>query len=403
MINSKGISIYAKNWLYVSITVCLSSIFGLLFTGTIIKVENQKLHTFSLPSEIGIEKTEDDVTVMFEIPVRSDGVKNCWQSDEWWGSQYDIYLNNNSKAVIKNWNIKMTVPDGARIDSSWNGTYSHDGNVISITRLSDVMNESIQPGSNIKVGFVLYTLSLLEKSLFVVECNFVTAYTDSPVFKTFEILLIFSLLGVVICILLYVLLKKQDEMSDQKINELMRLCASFIDTRDEYTRMHSSHVAAYSKYLAKELGYDSAFQKKIFSLGMLHDLGKVMISRDILCKPGKLDNEEWSEMKRHTTYGADIVKDFDLIEGVREAALFHHERYDGKGYMAGLSGEDIPLEARIICVADSFDAMATDRAYRPKLSKEVIVEELKKGKGSQFDPKIADAMIHLIENGEIKC
>lgn len=167
--------------------------------------------------------------------------------------------------------------------------------------------------------------------------------------------------------------------------------------------MHSAHVAEYSKQIAKVMGKDAEFQEHIFFLGMLHDIGKVLIPREILCKAARLDDEEWEEMKLHTLYGAEVLEDFNGVENIREAALYHHERFDGNGYIFGLKGEEIPLEARIICVADAFDAMATDRSYRKHLSKEKILEELEKARGLQFDPEVADAMIKLINTNEIPC
>lgn len=161
--------------------------------------------------------------------------------------------------------------------------------------------------------------------------------------------------------------------------------------------MHSSHVGLYSKKIAEELGYDEDFQKTIYYMGMMHDVGKVLIPREILCKNGKLDDSEWEEMKKHTVYGANILEDFNAVPGIQEAALYHHERFDGNGYPTGLKGEEIPIYARIICVADSFDAMNTNRSYRKRLSDQIILEELQKNKGSQFDPKIADAMIKLLK------
>lgn len=107
-------------------------------------------------------------------------------------------------------------------------------------------------------------------------------------------------------------------------------------------------------------------------------------------------NEKTHSLRRES------LKDFKEIENVTKVALYHHERFDGKGYMEGLKGEEIPLEARIVCVADSFDAMATDRAYRPHLPRNIIISELEKGKGTQFDPKIAQAMLNLISTGKIK-
>ena len=121
----------------------------------------------------------------------------------------------------------------------------------------------------------------------------------------------------------------------------------------------------------------------------------------ILGKPGKLTDEEFEIIKSHTVRGGEILSSFKSLKNVGEGALYHHERYDGKGYPEGLAGEDIPLIARMICVADSFDAMNTNRVYRKKLSKEGILEEIERNKGRQFDPEIADIMLRLIRDGRI--
>lgn len=133
----------------------------------------------------------------------------------------------------------------------------------------------------------------------------------------------------------------------------------------------------------------------------MHDCGKISIPITILQKKDKLSDDEYEEIKKHTIYGDRMLRDFNSIEGINLGALYHHERYDGKGYPKGLSGEDIPKIARIICVADSLDAMNSDRVYRSKLSKDVIMKELIDNKGKQFDPEIIDCLIKLIDNGEI--
>ncbi|MBQ6257649.1 MAG: HD domain-containing protein, partial [Clostridia bacterium] len=119
---------------------------------------------------------------------------------------------------------------------------------------------------------------------------------------------------------------------------------------------------------------------------------------NILGKPGKLTDEEFQIIKSHTVRGGEILDHFKSLEGVNEGALYHHERYDGKGYPKGLAGEDIPLIARIICVADSFDAMNSNRVYRKKLTKEYILNEIESNKGRQFDPAVADVMLKLLRN-----
>ena len=348
------------------------------------------------PSSLG----KLDVTM--EIPIRSDGVKNCWQEDNGsWGSQYDIYIHNETDFPFVDWTLNMTVPKESRIDSSWNGEYVNNGTTITIRGSSPAFTAIAPAHNNVKLGFVLYTDELLTTSDFYLSGKFYHNPAKDKLFIFATSLFSVAFIVFVISVILFYLVEKQSKIDNEKIESLLRLCARFIDVRDEYTKMHSSHVGLYSKKIAEELGYDEDFQKSIYYMGMMHDVGKVLIPREILCKPSKLNDEEWFEMKKHTLYGADILEGFTMVDGIQAAALYHHERYDGKGYPKGLKGEEIPIQARIICVADSYDAMHTDRSYRVKLENSVILAELEKNKGTQFDPKVADAMIKLLKENVI--
>ena len=400
----KKIITRVKVWIKVSLAFAVIGLAGLLSVKIVIDIENSKLLHFENKMICGLQPETDRVNVTYLIPVRSDGQKNCWQQDDGsWGAQYDFYISNNTSATVKQWCLNLSLSDNARIDSSWNGVFIQNEGNVSVTSTEEASNTEIIPTGNVKVGFVLYTDELLDSIDFTLVCKLYKNFFENFWFVFFLCLSGLSLLTFAVCVILYFLLKKQSAASDAQIMELIKLCARFIDTRDQYTRMHSAHVAEYSKQIAKVMGKDAEFQEHIFFLGMLHDIGKVLIPREILCKPARLDDEEWEEMKLHTLYGAEVLEDFNGVENIREAALYHHERFDGNGYIFGLKGEEIPLEARIICVADAFDAMATDRSYRKHLSKEKILEELEKARGLQFDPEVADAMIKLINTNEIPC
>jgi len=172
--------------------------------------------------------------------------------------------------------------------------------------------------------------------------------------------------------------------------------AAAVDTKDIYAKGHSNRVAEYSKMIAERAGYTPARQDEIFIMGLLHDAGKIGIPDGVLNKPGKLDEEEFEIIKKHSLKGYAILKNIEENPKLAEVAKCHHERYDGAGYPSGLKGEDIPEEARIIAVADAYDAMSSDRSYRARLSKEEIIDELKNCSGGQFDPKFADIMIAII-------
>ena len=173
--------------------------------------------------------------------------------------------------------------------------------------------------------------------------------------------------------------------------------ADAIDAKDNYTNGHSGRVAIYSKEIAERYGYDEKKQEKIFMMGLLHDVGKIGVPDELINKPGKLTDEEFSRIQKHPAIGSKILSNIKEMPELAAGAKWHHERYDGKGYPEGLSGEDIPEEARIIAVADAYDAMASNRSYRGALPQEVVRSEIEKGKGNQFDPTFADIMLEMID------
>lgn len=179
--------------------------------------------------------------------------------------------------------------------------------------------------------------------------------------------------------------------------QIVSSLAAAIDTKDDYTKGHSNRVAYYSKMLAKRLGYSDARQEELYMMGLLHDVGKIGIKDDVLNKPGKLTDKEYEIIKAHSIMGAHILENIDTNPRIALVAKHHHERFDGTGYPGGLKGNDIPEEARIVAVADAYDAMSSNRSYRKLLPQNVIREELENGRGTQFDPVIADIMISFID------
>lgn len=193
------------------------------------------------------------------------------------------------------------------------------------------------------------------------------------------------------------LAKNKIEMGNQTILAIART----VDAKDVNTSHHSQRVAEYSVMIARELGMSEEECENLRKIALLHDIGKIGVADSVLNKPGRLDDEEYAIMKSHVEIGAEILKDFTLVDNVWEGALYHHERYDGKGYVSGLKGEEIPINARIIGIADAFDAMTANRVYRKKLDFQVVLEELRKGRGTQFDPKCVDILLRLIQEGKI--
>jgi hypothetical protein len=191
------------------------------------------------------------------------------------------------------------------------------------------------------------------------------------------------------------------ERDNEIIQEAIETFTGFIDAKDPYTNGHSSRVAEYTKSIAAEMGFSGEELDRVYYIALLHDCGKIGVPDNILKKPDRLNDDEFKEIKSHTIRGGEILSNFKSLKDVGEGALYHHERYDGKGYPEGKAGEDIPLIARMICVADSFDAMNSNRVYRKKLTPENIREEIEKNKGKQFDPKIADIFLRLLKEGKI--
>jgi len=178
---------------------------------------------------------------------------------------------------------------------------------------------------------------------------------------------------------------------------VVQTLAEAIDAKDKYTNGHSTRVAKYSREIARRYGYTTKQQEEIYMMGLLHDVGKIGIPDSMINKPGKLTAEEYEIIKTHSRVGARILRKIEEMPKLVEGARWHHERYDGKGYPDGLIGESIPEEARILAVADAYDAMSSRRSYRDILPQEKVREEIINGKATQFDPAFADIMLTIIE------
>lgn len=177
--------------------------------------------------------------------------------------------------------------------------------------------------------------------------------------------------------------------------EALRL---LVDAKDLYTRGHSDRVSYYAVKLAEKVSSDKEFVKRVRVAGLLHDIGKIGVSDAVLSKPERLSEEEFSEIRKHPGMGANILSCMEMFSNTGEIVCAHHERYDGTGYPRRLKGEEIPLEARIIAIADAFDAMMSDRHYRKKLSFEAAVSQLEEGRGAQFDGRLVDAFKEVLRD-----
>jgi len=197
------------------------------------------------------------------------------------------------------------------------------------------------------------------------------------------------------------MVKEKTGQVEQLSFEIISTIAGMIEAKDSYTKGHSVRVAEYSALIARELNWSEEEIQNLKYIALLHDIGKVGIPDNILNKPGKLTDNEFNIIKSHTTLAGDILKDIQTITDVDAGAKYHHERYDGKGYPGGLSGEDIPVVARIIGIADAYDAMNSKRVYRDALAKKEIRNEIVNGSGTQFDPIFADIFLRLLDEGRL--
>lgn len=184
---------------------------------------------------------------------------------------------------------------------------------------------------------------------------------------------------------------------DELFLSSIRAIVEAIDAKDPYTKGHSARVVEYALLIGEGMNLDKEILKDLELSAVLHDVGKIGIPDKILSKPGLLTEEEYAYMKKHPELGAEIVEPIKKLKKLVPNILHHHEKYDGTGYPAGLKGDKIPLGARIIAIADSFDAMTSDRPYRPRMETKIALQEIKNHRRTQFDPELASVFIKNIE------
>ena len=195
--------------------------------------------------------------------------------------------------------------------------------------------------------------------------------------------------------------------SEKMTQATFQTIAGTIDAKDEYTGGHSERVGEYAAKIATWMAETYSFTDddiaRIRQIGLMHDIGKIGVPDSVLNKKGRLTDEEYNLMKQHTVIGSDILKNIEDVAGLRDGVRHHHERYDGKGYPDGLKGDEITPFARILCIADSFDAMTSDRVYRGRLTREQVLDEIEKNRGTQFSPEVADTVLAMIKDGLLEC
>lgn len=353
---------------------------------------------FTIEFQEESRKEEKNVHAAFTIAKKWDDFDDNGKACV--GAQYDGIVRNNMDVTCTNWQLVIKLPKELRIDSSWNGKYTVSEEEILV--IPDKERNTIEPGGNVTIGFVGYSFWPMN----LTDLVFV-GYRDIPFmdYAGVQVVLFAGMLWVfaVIAYTLMQLRLKQVEAKREKderiIEQMMNMFAGLIDTKDEYTKGHSARVAHYAKEIARRMQLGEEEVKKIGYIAMLHDCGKIGIPDQVLQKPESLTGEERTLIEEHTIMGGKVLENFTAIDGLKDGALYHHERYDGTGYPFGLKGNEIPFYARIIGVADSFDTMNSDRVYRNRLTTQQILEELKQNSGTQFDPEIVKYMIEMIQDG----
>ena len=351
--------------------------------------------------EITVVQTVDDTKNKRDLYVEMPIVKS-WNDSGFHANQYSATLYNNTYNNVKDWSITLSFPNNAKVNDSWNISLyeNEDGTVTIINTPNQGFNDIIEPKEFITFGFILFSNSDEEITDFVIKATPEAKITDYPLYYILLFMIFINIVFLSINIAVVIKdhqYKVRTEHDRKIIIQSMKTFTNFIDAKDKYTRGHSIRVGFYTKKIAEKMDFDEDELDNIYYIALLHDVGKINISDSILNKPGKLDEEERNIIETHTTNGAQILKDFNSVPHIVEGARYHHERYDGKGYPEGLAGENIPLVARIICVADAFDAMNSDRCYRKAYPMERIIKELKEGAGKQFDPEVVKVMLGLIE------
>lgn len=320
------------------------------------------------------------------------------------GAQYNGVITNNTSYKFGNWILHISVPsEYIALDSSWNGNYLIGKECITVE--PDKYINTIPVGEFKTFGFVMYADTKYSLEDISLKGYRVTNIYDYAIFWILSVLTVVWISSFIVFNYMNIRLyriRRQNEIDEYIISQTMETFASFIDAKDTYTNGHSVRVSEYTKKLAQKMGMGKDEIKRLGYIALMHDCGKMGIPDKVLNKPEKLTSDEMMVIESHTVVGGRIMEKFSAIEGIRDGAMYHHERYDGNGYPVGLKGEEIPLYARIIGVADSFDAMNSDRCYRRHLSRAVILKELRDNAGTQFDPKIAEIMIKLIEDGDIQ-
>ncbi|MBE5870587.1 MAG: HD-GYP domain-containing protein [Lachnospiraceae bacterium] len=428
-------------------------VFLLLLTGIILFLFMRYCYrTSQYNKEVHTVKAGESTEGLQITLERRKGGTNLWTYEtggrELTGEIFELCAANYSTCAVLNWTAKIVVEKECFLNTVWNGTVEihqfRDGSerkqdldlnnidprVIQLECLETepLVLISLQPGDYLiyhpsadkgessipgmeravrdcKAGLLFYHEGELVFTKACAEYHLHKRLSQGREFMCFLLFFAFWMIFIVICIFRNYYTKFiQSQLSIRELlmTESLMVFSNFVDAKDSYTSGHSKRVALYSRMIAQELGMSENECKNVYYIALMHDCGKCKIPDEILNKPSKLTKEEFEVIKSHTTEGAKMLEGFSFIEGFQQGALCHHEKYDGSGYPNGLKGEEIPFIGRLICVADSYDAMASKRIYRDALSKDTIREEFIKNSGKQFDPQIIEVFLRLMDQESFK-
>ena len=337
--------------------------------------------------------------------MRIDIEQDVWLNNAWCGS-FEIHQGDNTQIL----DLRSVNPDKIileKLDDKDILIPLHKGDYIVYIPSEKEYETTIFPNGYKEIGFIIYTLQgvpALDFNKVSINCEVASEYDTKIAVRfliTIGVIWLISAVALVVFMIQMSNSEKAIEKEQALVEQTMRTISSFVDAKDEYTAGHSNRVASISKILAKRMGYKDEELRQVYYCGLLHDSGKVGIPDGILNKPGKLTEDEFQMIKTHSIIGCQMLERLSLVPMAATAARNHHERYDGAGYPDGLKGEEIPEVARILCVADAFDAMSTTRVYRKAMDREYIMGQFEIYRGTQFDPNIVDVFFKAVEDGEI--
>ena len=424
--------------------VCGVLILALIVIFSVFAVHCHNVDAYNKETHVITGNGRDDNDVSVDVHERGQSTDTWDKQDAELGVTlkgviYEATIENDAKNQLTDWTLTVNIDEECFINNAWCGVVeihqlSGDTEKVQSLNLRNCDHDSIEldhhisgndimielePGSSftyypssvdneatvdsessLNVGVILYSYDTdVDVSDITFQYHMEKGYFENNAGSWLTFALVAWVICLMTCAALMLMAQRYEKRISEKnkqVEEALDVFTKFVDAKDPYTEGHSERVAENARLIAERMGFKQKRCREIYYSALLHDIGKCYVPDEILKKPSRLTDEEFATIKKHTIWGAEMVGNYKSIPEARDAALYHHERYDGKGYPTGRAGEDIPLIGRIICVADSYDAMNSNRVYRKKLSREVIVDELKKNSGTQFDPKIVDIFLQIL-------